>query len=201
MLDSPSFHRNIDPLESVLKKILADETGHFLEVGSGSGQHIARFATCFPNFQFQPSEIDPEKFESIEAWVAQANVRNVLPPLKLDVVKHPWLLDASVRFDVIFVSNVIHISPWRVTEAIFEGATQHATDLAKILFYGPFKLNGTHTAASNEQFEVWLKEQSPDFGVRDIKEVSRVAEENGFALANQHTMPANNFLMEFRRKP
>jgi hypothetical protein len=39
-LDAPAFHRNCQPIWSVLAKFLADKTGDVLEVGSGSGQHI-----------------------------------------------------------------------------------------------------------------------------------------------------------------
>jgi len=56
---SPYADRNKHAiLEGALRKHLDQETatGIFLEVASGSGQHIRYFAPHFPNLQFLPTE-------------------------------------------------------------------------------------------------------------------------------------------------
>ncbi|MEM9279249.1 MAG: DUF938 domain-containing protein, partial [Pseudomonadota bacterium] len=65
--------------------------------------------------------------------------------------------------------------------------------------YGPFRIDGKQTSDSNEQFELWLKSKDERFGVRDIADVSTIADQNGFSLTALHPMPANNFLAEFTR--
>ena len=47
-LNFPATHRNAGPILEVLRDVLPTE-GFVVEVASGSGQHIARFASEFPN--------------------------------------------------------------------------------------------------------------------------------------------------------
>ena len=65
--------------------------------------------------------------------------------------------------------------------------------------YGPYRVNGEHTAPSNVEFDAWLKEQDPRYGVRDIAEVAAEAAKNGLALEERIAMPANNFSLIFRK--
>jgi tRNA G46 methylase TrmB len=41
--------------------------GLVLEIGSGTGQHVAHFATALPSLGFQPSELDTARHPSIRA--------------------------------------------------------------------------------------------------------------------------------------
>jgi hypothetical protein len=52
--------------------------------------------------------MDVERHASIEAWAAAGNLSNVMPPLAIDVTKHPWPVSAA---DAVMCINVIHISP------------------------------------------------------------------------------------------
>ena len=54
------------------------------------------------------------------------------------------------------------------------------------------------TAPSNEQFELWLKGLSPEYGLRHVEDVAEAAA--GFALARLVEMPANNLMLVFRRR-
>jgi len=44
---APSYERNKDPILAVLREVLPG-SGTVLEIGSGSGQHAACFATQLP---------------------------------------------------------------------------------------------------------------------------------------------------------
>src|SRR3974390_1627395 len=115
---APSAERNKQPILAVLARVLPPR-GLVLEVGSGTGQHVAHFAKALPALTFQPSEMDVERHASIEAWTAAGKLSNVKPPLAIDVTQRPWPVSAA---DAVVCINVIHISPWEATQALMAGA-------------------------------------------------------------------------------
>lgn len=195
--DSPSFHRNIEPITQKLQELIGNDAYRVLEIGSGSGQHIARFANEFPKLQFQPTDYDQDNLPSINSWCE--TLENVSSALQLDVTKLPWLEKDSPKFDILLCFNVIHITPWEVTRAIFKGANKHLSSQSRAIFYGPYKVDGKHTSESNAEFELWLKEKDNSYGIRDIGDVENEATKNGFSLTQAIPMPANNFMLEFAR--
>ncbi len=195
--DSPSFHRNIEPITQRLHEILAEDCRTVLEIGSGSGQHVARFSIEFPDVQFQPTEYETENLASINSWSEQ--IDTVSPALQLDVTKDDWFDGSTPKFDALFCFNVIHIAPWEVTQAIFKGANKHLNPECQIVYYGPYKIDGKHTSDSNREFEKWLQAKDPSFGIRHIADVTSEANLNGFVLQKSFPMPANNFLNVFSR--
>ncbi|MGE3162959.1 MAG: cytochrome P450, partial [Burkholderiales bacterium] len=64
--------------------------------------------------------------------------------------------------------------------------------------YGPFKRNGRHTALSNEAFDASLRENDPEWGVRDLEAVAALAAAAGFGLEEVVEMPANNLSIILR---
>lgn len=195
--DTPSYHRNIEPITQILHELIEQSCSHVLEIASGSGQHIARFASEFPKLQFQPTEYDRENLPSIDSWCE--NLENVAPSLRLDATQENWFEEEQPKFDLLLCFNVIHITPWEVTQALFKGADKNMAAESQILFYGPYKINRKHTSESNVEFENWLKEKDSSYGIRDLQEVKTIAQENGFILKQTISMPANNFMIEFAR--
>jgi SAM-dependent methyltransferase len=193
---APSAERNKEPILDVLRRVLPAR-GLVLEIGSGTGQHVAHFAKALPALTFQPSEMDVARHPSISAWVAAAGLQNVLPPLAFDVAKLPWPVDEA---DAIVCINVIHISPWEATLALMKGAGALLPPGGILVTYGPYRRGGRHTAPSNEEFDASLRARNPSWGVRDQEEVAAVATAEGLVLEDTIAMPANNFSMIFRRK-
>jgi hypothetical protein len=72
-------------------------------------------------------------------------------------------------------------------------------DDGRLFLYGPFKRDGRHTAISNAVFDTSLRSQNEDWGVRDAGDVERLAQGAGFELAGTFEMPANNFILMFKR--
>jgi hypothetical protein len=64
-----------------------------------------------------------------------------------------------------------------------------------LVFYGPFRRGGRHTAESNATFDAALRAENPDWGVRDLDEVEALAVAAGFGRAWVTEMPANNLLV------
>lgn len=195
--DTPSFYRNIEPITQKLHEILRADYKHVLEIGSGSGQHVARFSREFPKFQFQPTEYELGNVRSIDSWCE--GLVNVSPAVQLDVRQTAWLSQNTQKFDTLFCSNVIHITPWEITRSLFKGANTIMKKQCQLLFYGPYKIDGKQTSESNLEFDLWLKEKDASFGIRDIADVEDEAKKYGFKLVNKHVMAANNFIMEFER--
>ncbi len=195
-LSAPAAERNAAPLREALAPLLAGRAGLVLEIGSGTGQHAADWAGAFPGLDWQPSDPDPTHLASIEAWRAEAARPNLRTPIALDVTAAwPDLGPLAAAISL----NVIHIAPWRVTEAIIAGAGARIAPGGFLIFYGPFREGGAHTAPSNARFDDSLRARDPDWGVRDLEAVSSLAGDAGFGAADITRMPANNLLVAFPR--
>jgi hypothetical protein len=109
----------------------------------------------------------------------------------------PWPLQAA---DAVVAINMVHVAPWSATPALFEGA-KALLATGKVLFlYGPYRRFGRHTSGSNAQFDLDLRAQNAEWGLRDLEAVSDVASATGFALAEIVEMPANNLSLVFKRR-
>ena len=58
-------------------------------------------------------------------------------------------------------------------------------------------MDGKHTSNSNANFDISLRSQNSAWGVRDLKEVTKEATENGFYQRDLIRMPANNISVVF----
>jgi SAM-dependent methyltransferase len=194
-LTAPAAERNKQPILDVLERVLP-ATGLVLEIASGTGQHVAHFAKALTSLTWQPSDPDPRARESISAWIAEERLTNVREPLDLDVRRHPWPVSAC---DALVCINMIHISPWTATEALFEGAARVLPQDAVVYLYGPYQVNGRHTAESNAAFDATLRAQEPEWGVRDMEAVVNTARRCGFEFLESVAMPANNLSVILRK--
>jgi SAM-dependent methyltransferase len=197
-LHAAATQRNRDPILEVLRRVLPP-AGLVLEVASGTGQHVVFFADALPGLDWQPSDPAAQHLDSIRAWIAATGAGNVAPPVELDVERWPWPI---TRADAILAINMIHIAPWSVAAALFEGAARLLPPSGVLYLYGPFKRAGQHTAESNQRFDERLRAEDPRWGVRDVDDVQALATAAGFAAPEIVAMPANNLSLVFRpREP
>ncbi len=196
--DAPATGRNREPILAVLRRVLPDPA-LVLEVASGTGQHGAFFASELRHLAWQPSEPDPEAFASIEGWAAHARSAGarVHPPLLLDARTHPWPIE---RCDAVFNANMVHIAPWEVCLGLLDGAARVLPSGAPLVLYGPYRIDGAHTAESNAAFDASLRGRDPSWGIRDLEAVTTRAGERGLHLEERIAMPANNQMLVFRRE-
>jgi SAM-dependent methyltransferase len=192
---APSAERNKQPILEVLSRVLPP-TGLVLEIGSGTGQHVAHFARKLPGLTFQPSELDEQRHASIGAWTRHENLANVKAPLAFDVTHRPWPVSAA---DAVVCINMIHISPWDATVALMRGAGEILKPGGVLVTYGPYRREGRHTAASNEVFDASLKARDPRWGVRDMESLAAIAKDSKLILEETVAMRANNFALVFRK--
>jgi SAM-dependent methyltransferase len=192
---APSADRNSEPILGELREILPSQAT-VLEIASGTGQHAAYFAAQLPAITWQPSDIDPVGLESVRAYVAGSGLDNLREPLVIDVTTEAWGIDAA---DVVYCCNMIHISPWACTEALFAGAGRILSAAGMVVTYGPYRFADQPFAPSNEAFDRSLRSRDPSWGVRDAADIRRVAIQHGLAFERAIAMPANNHILVFRR--
>jgi SAM-dependent methyltransferase len=203
-LDAAAFHRNHQPIWAGLQKYLSGRSGDVLEAGSGTGQHVVHFARHTPGIVWWPSDLNDAHLKSIAAWRAHAGLENIRAPQRIDLSDPAWdakMQNAGVppKLLAIFCANVIHIAPWAVAEGLMAGAGRYLRADGLLFLYGPFKRDGKHTAVSNAVFDTSLRERNPEWGVRDVGDVERLAAQNGLALREVAEMPANNLNLVFSR--
>ncbi len=202
-LDAPAFRRNHEAIWSAIAEFLDAQAGDVLEIGSGTGQHVVTFARRTPQLAWWPSDIFPSHLASIDAWREHEGLANVRAPQRIDLTDPAWSWRAgessSQLLAAILCINVLHISPWRVSQNLFAGAARFLRADGRLFVYGPFMRNGEHTAPSNAAFDATLRAENPEWGVRDIRDLSTLADKSGLSLAEITPMPANNLVLAFTR--
>lgn len=189
-----SCEQNREPILAVLREAFA-ESRRVLEIASGTGQHAVHFGQALPHLTWQTSEL-PENHAGIQAWLDEADLANVLPPLALDVNAADWPL-ATV--DAIFNANTVHIIAWPAVERLFAGIGRVLEADGIVCMYGPFNYGGRFTSESNARFDAWLKARDPISGVRDFEALDRLAQAQGLGLEQDVAMPSNNRTLIWRR--
>jgi hypothetical protein len=203
-LDAPAFHRNHQAIRAVLQPFLAGKSGDVVEAGSGTGQHVVDFARHFREITWWPSDLNEQHLRSIDAWRAYAGLQNIRPPRRIDLADPAWCSEMQdgrgpSKLLAVFCANVIHIAPWRVAEGLFAGAGRVLRADGRLFLYGPFKRDGKHTAISNAVFDTSLRQGNPEWGVRDVGDLRRLAADAGLGLVEITEMPANNLILAFER--
>ncbi len=203
-LDAAAFHRNHEPIWAVLCPRLAGRSGHVLEVGSGTGQHVIHFARETPDITWWPSDLNEQHLKSIErlAYLFEAcrmSSRRSVSTSPIPPGGRGCRQQGPRDLLALFCANVIHIAPWSVAEGLFAGAGEALRADGRLFLYGPFKRDGQHTALSNAVFDTSLREGNPEWGVRDIADLEKLAGDADLALLETVDMPANNMILVFGR--
>jgi SAM-dependent methyltransferase len=192
---APSALRNRDYIRDILKQHFPTQ-GKVLEIACGSGEHSIYMAKAFPATQWQPSDMDLKAIASTTAWVENAALTNIMPPIQLDVTKPDWAVGA---INGCLCVNMIHISPWASTVGLMQGAGKHLTSGGILALYGPFIVKDKVTTTSNQNFDNSLKSRNLLWGIRHIDDVKDVAISAGLTFKATHDMPANNLMVIFEK--
>lgn len=194
---SPSAARNREPIRQAVSPYLPNGA-RVLEIGSGTGEHALHFCAARPDLEWTPSDPDAGSRASVEAWRALSGLAGLRPVLALDASAADWP-GLSPPYDAVIAINVVHIAPWSTCEGLFAGASRTLTPDGRLILYGPFARDGAHTAPSNADFDASLRSRNPDWGVRDLADLSRLGQARGLEGDAEISMPANNLTLVFRR--
>jgi SAM-dependent methyltransferase len=191
---SPASARNREPILAALQTLLHD-CRSVLEIGSGTGQHAVHFGAALPGIAWQTSDL-VVNHDGIRAWLDEAALPNVLPPLALDAGGDDW---PAGPFDAVFTANTCHIMAWPEVQGMFRGIGRVLAPGGMLCIYGPFNRAGQFTAASNAQFDASLRAQAPHMGLRNLEDIDALAQQQQLVLIADLPLPANNNLVAWRR--
>ena len=200
---APATQRNREAILEVLQQVLP-QFGTILEVASGTGEHAVFFAPFLQPRRWLPSDANPVSRASIDAWVKEFKIENLSAPIEIDASSSIWAVEDSTLLNnspitAIVNINMIHISPWEACLGLMAGAGRILPPDGILYMYGPYKQDGKHTAPSNEAFDMSLRQQNPQWGVRDLDEVVAAASSQQLSLLKTVEMPANNLSLVFKR--
>ena len=168
-----------------------------LEVGSGTAQHAIFFAQANPQLVWQTAD-QQHYLAGIHAQLAAANLENVLLPIELDVNRSDWNT-VKQKFDLIYTANTLHIMSAQEVQAFFKGLPVISDSQSLLVIYGPFKYRGQFTSESNQDFDQSLRSRDVGSCIKDFEEIERLANQQGFEIVLDQTMPANNQCLIWQR--
>ena len=192
--NSEACERNQEPILAQLQILFADRQ-RVLEIASGTGQHAVHFGRALSHLTWQTSDL-LVNHAGIRAWLDEANLPNVLPPVALDVTDVAWPVTAV---DAIFSANAVHIMSWSAVQHMFNGMAKVLQPGGLVCLYGPFNYGGAFTSASNANFDAWLKSRDVLSGIRDFEAMCALATAHDMVLLQDVAMPSNNRLLVWRR--
>ncbi|CAG5897870.1 methyltransferase-like 26 B [Menidia menidia] len=204
MLLSPQAERNWEDLCSVLEDVLEDQSHRqlfALELGSGTGQHVIRFAQKIPFVTWQPSDIKDDSRESIKAYIAATKAESVLQPVHLDA-SEPWEKWAGLSrssCDVIIAINLLQYSSFKTAQGVFSGAGEILKQNGLLITYGVYAVNGIISPDSNEHLDEELRKMNPEWGLPDIDVLRQQAFGNGLRLERMIEMEDYYKCLIFRK--
>ena len=199
-LNFPATTRNRESIAAVLSNYISPNS-LLLEIASGSGEHGVFFQKKFPSITWQTSDPELVHRKSINSWIMHEGLYSKMPePLDLDVEMRPWPITNQLKSLIkgIVCINMIHISPWTCTKALFEESKSFLDQNNFLMIYGPFLRKDIQTSQSNLNFDQSLKLQNPLLGISLLEDVNNLAIENGFTQDNIIDMPANNLSVIYR---
>lgn len=191
---SQACENNKAPILDILQPAFA-ASSRVLEVGSGTGQHAAHFAQQMPHLTWQCSD-QPQYLDALRQRIESLPLPNLPLPIELDIKQSSY---NQPPVDALFSANTLHIMSWSIVQRFFQRLPEFSSPAAVLCIYGPFNYNGTFTSTSNQAFDQSLRARDPQMGIRNIEDVQRLAEAQGFHLLKDQGMPANNRLLHFVR--
>jgi cyclopropane fatty-acyl-phospholipid synthase-like methyltransferase len=191
---SSAADRNRHPICEELSRLMPGKA-KVLEIGSGTGQHAVHMTRALAGLTWQPTDLE-DNIPGLAARFSLEGNERILPVIELDVLADAW---PDVRYDAAYSANTAHIMSWPAVVAMFGGLQASLLSGARFFLYGPFNIDGQFTAESNRQFDSGLRSSNPHMGLRDMADMERLANDNGMQLEDRITMPANNFLLVFRK--
>ncbi|WP_170763703.1 DUF938 domain-containing protein [Ruegeria lacuscaerulensis] len=187
-LVAPAATRNSDALCDLLVQF-APSTGRALEIASGTGQHVCAFARHLPDLNWQPTEIDPERRNSINAYAAE--LPTVAAAADLNATARGWHKDFADQ-NLIVLINLVHLISWAETRTLISEVAQALGSNGRFVLYGPFKRSGQLISDGDRRFHDALVQQDAEIGYKNDDDVTGLLTTHNLSIVEIVEMPANN---------
>ena len=191
-LYSASAARNAPFILEVLSQYVPGK-GKVLEIASGTGQHCTYFAKAFCNIEWQPTEINPKRLDSIQAYIKETNQANINMPLTLDATAETWGKEIDAC-NVIIVINFFHLISNKEMKILIRESSLALQTNSYFVIYGPFMRGGELTSDQDIKFHTSLFECDPDIGYKDDFDILDEIEANNLSPEAIIEMPSNNLM-------
>ena len=191
-LYSESASRNTSVIAEVLSQYLP-EKAKVLELASGTGQHCTYFAKTFYNVEWQPSDIDPKRLDSIKTYIQEGDHENIRTPLLLDVTACDWAKNIN-GYDVIITINIFHLISNREMKNLIRESSFALKSNCYFMIYGPFMRSGELISDQDFKFHNSLINYDQEIGYKDDFDILDEIEENNLSPEKVIEMPANNLM-------
>jgi Protein of unknown function (DUF938) len=192
-LFAPSAARNVEAICDLLA-LFAPPTGSALELASGTGQHVTRFAARLRGLNWQPSEIDAARRASIDAHAADAGLGNIAPALTLNATTPGWSAHHAGQ-DLIVLANLLHLITQADTQTLILEAASALASQGRLVIYGPFMRGDELTSDGDAEFHASLIAGDPLIGYKDDFDVMDLMQAAGLEMVEIVEMPANNLAL------
>jgi hypothetical protein len=191
-LYSGSAARNAPYISEVLFEYLPDK-GKVLELASGTGQHCIYFSEKFSNLEWQPSDIDKKRLDSIEAYRQEITQANIKRPLLIDATVEKW--DTQINnYDAIIAINILHLISFKEMKNLVRGSSSALKSNGHLIVYGPFMRGSELTSDEDIKFHSSLVECDPEIGYKNDFDILDEIEANNLCPEAIIEMPANNLM-------
>ncbi|MFY2825626.1 DUF938 domain-containing protein [Ruegeria sp. MALMAid1280] len=187
-LIAPAATRNAEALCDLLTQ-WAPTTGQALEIASGTGQHVSAFAQALLGLHWQPTEVEPDRRASIDAYAT--DLPNVADAVALDATAQGWH-EAFADQNLIVLINLVHLISWQETQVLIAETAQALAPEGRFILYGPFKRSGQLTSDGDHRFHSALVQQDPEIGYKDDKDIAGWMAGQNLIVLDIVEMPANN---------
>jgi SAM-dependent methyltransferase len=196
-ISAPSALRNRDAIAAELRR-LAPAAGRALEIASGTGEHVIRFAAATPGLDWQPTEPDAVRRASIAAWAEDTALPNIRPPRALDAAWPGWSAQHGPA-DLIVLVNLLHLISDGEAATVLDEVAAALAPGGVFTLYGPFLRDGAATSEGDAAFDAHLRAQDPAIGYKDVIDTCARLVAAGLRHLETVAMPANNLLLAFER--
>ncbi|MCR9127760.1 MAG: class I SAM-dependent methyltransferase [Rhodobacteraceae bacterium] len=197
-LVAPSATRNADAICDLLARV-APERGRALELASGTGQHIVRFAARMPELTWTPSEPDAARRASIRAYAGDAGLGNLCAPRNLDACAPGWGTAEPEPSDLIVLINLLHLIGADEAAILIAEAGNALAPGGCLVLYGPFRREGALVSTADADFDAALRAADPRIGYKNDAQIVEWIFDAGLRLDETVRMPANNLAFVARR--
>lgn len=189
-LHAPAAERNAGTLCDLLMAH-APRHGQALEIASGTGQHVVQFAQALPDLVWQPTEVEPARLASVDAYACDAGLANLNPAHLLDATREGWHESVAPQ-DLIVLINLLHLISMPKAQTVLMETSRALSPGGVFILYGPFKRNGTLVSEGDRAFDSDLRRADPEIGYKDIAVIVPTLRACGFEPVDRIDMPANN---------